>query len=573
MINVPDKQRALVFQGGGALGAYEAGAFKAIYNHIIEKEGKHSEERLFDVVAGTSIGAINATLVVDYVKRKKTWKGTVEVLEDFWNQMKNMTWADNPFFPWWWNGLRLLAGSNQVALPETARRYWSWAQLACTPPIYGGGTLHLYFPHIDLIDMNFLNPFVFPHGFSYDYRPLKEFLEDRISFPIKTEPGEPRLLVVSVDVKDCTTAVTFDSYATVAKKCDICEGNMEFDNNRLLVLHMKEDHVKKLNDEYKLNMGKTNYDNLWYSVYGEGENNNNKHVVFYDGIGLEQLTAGCMIPQSIDHPSLFDYVSRENRTYWDGGLLSNTPLRELLQRHKDYWSSYSQEEERAGREKQHKRRIKKQNAVPNLEVFIIDLFPAVELDKQIPSYGDIIQDRINDIRFHDRTVYDQKVSLLVSDYVSLTNSLMDLCKRLLERYFDKLATPMTQIDLANELLNTHVNDRGSTPKSKIDSILTDFIKKRGVDKEGKSENIISRILREDATSYHRSGRNRKRKYDDLLRGTFNVEVTRIERQDDPSTISGKIGDFSKTSIGDLMTKGEQETEFYLGRKNVGNNAS
>ena len=571
MINVPDKQRALVFQGGGALGAYEAGAFKAIYNHIIEKEGKHSEERMFDVVAGTSIGAINATLVIDYVKRKKTWKGTVEVLEDFWNEMKNMTWADNSFFLWWWNGLRLLTGSNQVALPETARRYWSWAQLACTPPIFGGGTLHLYFPHIDSIDLKFLNPFVFPHGFSYDYRPLKEFLEDRISFPIKTKPGEPRLLVVSVDVKDCTTAVTFDSYATVAKKCDICESNMEFDNNRLFVLHMKEEHVKKLNDEYKLNIGKTNYDNLWYSVYGEGENNNNKHVVFYDGIGLEQLTAGCMIPQSIDHPSLFDCVSRENRTYWDGGLLSNTPLRELLQRHKDFWSSYSQEEERAGREKKHKGRIKEQNAVPNLEVYIIDLFPAVELDKQIPSYGDIIQDRINDIRFHDRTVYDQKVSLLVSDYVSLTNSLMDLCKRLLERYCGKVGTPMTQIDLANEILNTHVNDRGSTPKSKIDSILTDFVKKRGVDEEGKSENIISRILREDATSYHRSGGNRK--YDDLLRGTFSVEVTRIERQDDLSTISGKIGDFSKTSIADLMTKGEQETKFYLGRKNVGNNAS
>ncbi|MGA7009185.1 MAG: hypothetical protein WB612_05540 [Nitrososphaeraceae archaeon] len=91
--------------------------------------------------------------------------------------------------------------------------------------------------------------------------------------------------------------------------------------------------------KYYLDISDTD-DKVWYSLYGEGEDSNSSHVVFYDGIGLEQLTAGCMIPQSIDHPSLFDYKSKENRTYWDGGLLSNTPLRELLQRHKDFWSKY-----------------------------------------------------------------------------------------------------------------------------------------------------------------------------------------------------------------------------------------
>jgi len=92
---IPLKQRALVFQGGGALGAYEAGAFKAIYNHIIEMKAKEAEENMFDVIAGTSIGAINATILVDYVIKKGTWKGSVKALEDFWNEMKNITWADN----------------------------------------------------------------------------------------------------------------------------------------------------------------------------------------------------------------------------------------------------------------------------------------------------------------------------------------------------------------------------------------------------------------------------------------------------------------------------------------------
>ncbi|MGA8916077.1 MAG: patatin-like phospholipase family protein [Nitrososphaeraceae archaeon] len=78
------RQRVLVFQGGGALGAYEAGAFRAIYNHIREEEGEGSEEKMFDIVAGTSIGAINATLLVDYVRKIGTWKGSADMLEDFW---------------------------------------------------------------------------------------------------------------------------------------------------------------------------------------------------------------------------------------------------------------------------------------------------------------------------------------------------------------------------------------------------------------------------------------------------------------------------------------------------------
>ena len=122
------------------------------------------------------------------------------------------------------------------------------------------------------------------------------------------------------------------------------------------------------------------------------------------------------------------------------------------------------------------------------------MFPAVELDKQIPSYGDIIQDRINDIRFHDRTVYDEKVALLVSDYVSLTNTLMDLCKRLLVTNNDAGNIPISQIDLARQLLDTEENDKRSESKSKLDNILINFIEENENNKEGNSENVISRIL-------------------------------------------------------------------------------
>jgi len=45
----PAKQRALILQGGGALGAYDAGVFQAIYENF---ERKDENKHLFDIVAG-----------------------------------------------------------------------------------------------------------------------------------------------------------------------------------------------------------------------------------------------------------------------------------------------------------------------------------------------------------------------------------------------------------------------------------------------------------------------------------------------------------------------------------------
>ena len=36
--HIPEKQRAFVFAGGGSLGAYEAGAYKSIYEFIKKRD-------------------------------------------------------------------------------------------------------------------------------------------------------------------------------------------------------------------------------------------------------------------------------------------------------------------------------------------------------------------------------------------------------------------------------------------------------------------------------------------------------------------------------------------------------
>src|SRR5687768_4870157 len=83
------KMRALVLQGGGSVGAFQAGAFKALYEKITreDKENGNEGRPLFDIIAGTSIGAINAAVLVSHVAENKTWKGSSEKLIEFWKYL------------------------------------------------------------------------------------------------------------------------------------------------------------------------------------------------------------------------------------------------------------------------------------------------------------------------------------------------------------------------------------------------------------------------------------------------------------------------------------------------------
>ena len=66
-------QIVLVFQGGGALGAYQAGVYRALHEAGIEP----------DWIIGTSIGAINASLIAGNEPENR-----LERLEEFWRRME-----------------------------------------------------------------------------------------------------------------------------------------------------------------------------------------------------------------------------------------------------------------------------------------------------------------------------------------------------------------------------------------------------------------------------------------------------------------------------------------------------
>jgi NTE family protein len=123
-ITVPKIQRALILQGGGALGAYQVGVLKVLYKYLTEKGNYNKDESLFDIIAGTSIGAMNAAVLVsNLVNKHKTWDDAIKELENFWTDDQHGLSSTPDFGKWWQNNEDDL---NKVyASKEALRKYYS----------------------------------------------------------------------------------------------------------------------------------------------------------------------------------------------------------------------------------------------------------------------------------------------------------------------------------------------------------------------------------------------------------------------------------------------------------------
>jgi NTE family protein len=114
-----DRQIVLVFQGGGALGAYQAGAYQALHEAAIEP----------DWIIGTSIGAINAALIAGNAPADR-----VARLEEFWRCVRQDSGRG---LPWIWSGL------------ADAQSYWA-TLLGGIPAFFRPNPWAFLGPHIPL---------------------------------------------------------------------------------------------------------------------------------------------------------------------------------------------------------------------------------------------------------------------------------------------------------------------------------------------------------------------------------------------------------------------------------------
>ncbi len=172
-----DKKTILIFQGGGALGAYECGAYKALVHH-------HRLDSLA-VVAGTSIGAINASLIASHYHSPDHG---AKFLEEFWTT--ELSTPSLPFFPpfvdnWQrWNAVwtGLLMGYPRLCTPRLPVPF----ALVFRPPLTWQET-HSY-------DTQLMEQTVREHFESYGPR-----------------KADPRLMVTAVDLGKGALTV-FDSW-------------------------------------------------------------------------------------------------------------------------------------------------------------------------------------------------------------------------------------------------------------------------------------------------------------------------------------------------------------------------
>lgn len=164
---------ALVLQGGGALGAYQAGVYQAL----------HENDLTPDWVVGTSIGAINAALIAGNPRETR-----IDRLREFWETVAHPDAFD----------LR--------QVPDALR---PWATRLTTLDTFLRGTAGFFRPRP-------LNPFALglpvpPDEASfYSTAELGETLARLVDFDYLNGPSGIRMTVAAVKVT-CGTLVNFDS--------------------------------------------------------------------------------------------------------------------------------------------------------------------------------------------------------------------------------------------------------------------------------------------------------------------------------------------------------------------------
>jgi NTE family protein len=250
-----DKQIALVLQGGGALGSYQAGVYEALAEYDYQP----------DWVAGISIGAINCAIIAGNAREDRVAK-----LREFWQRVSSPSanWLDLPHDIW----------------RDALRRTAAMSALLCGQPGF-------FRPHV-LHCWTMGTP---PTSY-YDTSYLKRTLERLVDFD-RINARETRFSVGAVNVRT---------------------GNFcYFDNARQTI---RPEHV---------------------------------------------MASGALPPG-------FPAIEIDGEFYWDGGLVSNTPLKyilETLPRHSTL-------------------------------AFQVDVFAA---QGELPSSLDAVSEREKDIRYSSRT--------------------------------------------------------------------------------------------------------------------------------------------------------------------------
>lgn len=354
-----DVENVLVLQGGGSLGAFACGVFKALVKKNVR----------IDIVAGTSIGAVNAAIIVgsksDHPEKD---------LEDFWIEIAESSPNIIPdIFVFDYDNKarkyilkKISAASANAAMfgvPKMFTPLWSrWSTWN-----------HYKDDNNKIFDRNkieqqehyydFLNPRNWTYF--YDHSPLAKTLDRYIDYKkinlAATKEKLPevlRLIITAVDVMTARPLI--------------------FDNAKM---EIKAKHILASSG---------------YPIYG------------------------------------FPWIEVEDNVYaWDGSLLSNTPVREVIE-------------------------VSPRN---DKNIFIVENYP--RKIQRLPSNMAEVESRAKDIIFSDKNMDNIKMSRLITRHIQLIESLYDI----VQKKVSPTEIDLQQLEKIRSEYNTLINNYGAQIKS------------------------------------------------------------------------------------------------------------
>ena len=371
-VPVPER-RVLVLQGGGALGAYQAGAYQQLDSYGARP----------DWVAGVSIGAINAAIIAGNVPGRR-----IERLRSFWD---------------------LVSSTLPMPAPPADSPFRSMFNDSAALSVMALGIPGFFEPR------RFpLLPFDDPPLSVYDTAPLRQTLLDHVDFDLINR-GDVRLSLGAVDIES-GNSTWFDSEQAP--------------------------------------------------------------------IGPEHVMASGALPPG------FPPVAIDGRLYWDGGLVSNTPLQYVLDR---------------------------QNRSHDLLIFQVDLFSA---SGPVPKTARDAAAREKDIRYSSRTRYSTDA---VRKLAELRQAAAGLLARLPPELADSREAKLLKGQFPRQAITiVHLIRRAVTSESDVKDY--EFSRASMRDHWAQGVNDV------DATFHHPAWQQRERPVGRVL--TFDV------RRDHPVRIGG-----------------------------------
>jgi NTE family protein len=330
-------ENVLVLQGGGSLGAFGCGVFKAIANHNIK----------LDIIAGTSIGGINAAIIAGSKDEKHPEKS----LERFWLELSE-SFVD----------LDQIVSPPQNSMPEFVE---NWLQLT-SAYMYNGNTITSAPASGKNNDLSSIHP----EHYDMKMRQFRSFYSSAI-FGID-KMFRPRW------AKE--TALSDPEFFTPQ--------NWTYIYDHTPLVKTLENYI----DYEKLRPNGNPHSRLILTAV----NILNAEPQTFDS-SKEQITPKHILATSAYPLYNFRWVEIEKGIYsWDGSLLSNTPLREVIDA----------------------------SPINDKRIFIVENYPKkVELlPKNLPE----VHHRARDIMFSDKTEHNIAMSKVITMYLKYIDELYQI---------------------------------------------------------------------------------------------------------------------------------------------------